>query len=312
MMGYTDRHFRYLLRGICQQSLLFTEMITTGAINYGDHKRLLYDACEHPLAVQIGGSDPVEILKACKIISGYAYDEINLNVGCPSNAVQNGNFGAKLMLEPDTVAKAIVLVKQHISIPFTIKCRIGVDDHDSYEFLHNFIKIIANAGVNVVYVHARKALLKGLSPKQNRTIPALKYDVVYRLKQDFPDLEIYLNGGINSLSSQEVKHELVDGIMLGREVYRNPLVLARVPFAKLASIRIASALRYLEYVAENTQQKVAHLTKHMQGLWYKQPMAAEFRYLTTCQDASLTKIQDFVLQYQRTVAIELAKQAGQS
>lgn len=229
MMDYTDRHCRYFLRLISQHCWLYTEMIHMGAILHGDKERFLaYHANEHPLALQLGGSDPSNLAASAKIAEDYGYDEINLNVGCPSDRVQLGKFGACLMKDPTLVSQCVAAMRAAVKIPVTVKTRIGVDDEDSYEYLKNFITQIAAAGCDIFIMHARKAWLKGLSPKENREIPPLCYEKVYQLKQDFPHLTFIINGGIKNLS--EVQHHLkyVDGVMLGREVYRNPYLLAEV------------------------------------------------------------------------------------
>ena len=199
MMDWTDRHERYFLRLFSRHILLYTEMITTGAILHGDRERLLgYDAREHPLALQVGGSDPEALAECARIGQDYGYDEVNLNLGCPSDRVQTGRFGACLMAEPDLVARCVDAMRRAVEVPVTVKTRIGIDDRDSYGELTHFVQTVASAGCEVFVVHARKAWLKGLSPKENREVPPLRYDMVYRLKQDFPDLEIVVNGGIQT------------------------------------------------------------------------------------------------------------------
>lgn len=229
MMDYTDRHDRYFLRLISQHAVLYTEMITTGAVIHGDRERLLgFDQSEHPVAVQLGGSNPQDLAASAQICEDYGYDEINLNVGCPSDRVKAGAFGASLMAQPDLVARCIDEMQQRVKIPVTVKCRIGIDDLDSYENMLNFVDIVANVGCSVFIVHARKAWLQGLSPKENRAIPPLRYDDVYRLKRERPGLEIIINGGITEIDEMKVHLEHVDGVMVGRAAYHNPFLLAQV------------------------------------------------------------------------------------
>jgi len=229
MIDWTDRHDRYFLRLISKQALLYTEMITTGAIIHGDKERHLgFNTEEHPVAIQLGGSNPADLAQCSKICEDYGYDEINLNVGCPSDRVQSGAFGACLMAQPDLVAECIVQMKAACELPVTIKCRIGIDDQDEYEDLQRFVTTTKEAGCETFIVHARKAWLQGLSPKENRDIPPLNYDRVYQLKREFPELEIIINGGIKTLDecTSHLKH--VDGVMMGREAYQNPFILADV------------------------------------------------------------------------------------
>lgn len=229
MLDWTDRHCRYFHRLLSQHSLLYTEMVTTGAILYGNAQRhLLFNDEEHPLALQLGGSDPGDLARCAKLAEEYGYDEVNLNVGCPSDRVQNGRFGACLMAEPQLVAECVAAMREAVSIPVTVKSRIGIDDRDSYEELTQFIATVSAAGCNTFIVHARKAWLSGLSPKENREIPPLRYDIVYQLKVDFPQLNIIINGGIGSLqqAGEHLRH--VDGVMVGREAYHNPYLLAQV------------------------------------------------------------------------------------
>ncbi len=215
MMQYTDMHDRYLFRLISKKIFLYTEMVTTGAIIYGKcHHQLEFNKEEHPVAIQLGGSDIKDLVECSKISEGYGYDEINLNVGCPSDRVQKGRFGACLMLEADHVMKCLESMQKAVDIPVSIKCRLGVDKEDSYEFLYNFIKTVEGSGIDTFIIHARNAILAGLSPRQNRHIPPLKYDYVYRLKKDLPNLNIIINGGIKSMeeSIDHLKH--VDGVMI--------------------------------------------------------------------------------------------------
>ncbi len=227
MMDYTDRHARYLLRLISRRTLLYTEMVTAAAVVHGDTARLLaFDAAEHPVALQLGGADPAEMAQAARIGAEFGYDEINLNIGCPSDRVQSGRFGACLMAEPDTVADCVRAMRAQTDVPVTVKTRIGIDHRDSYEELCAFVDKVAEAGCETFIVHARKAWLQGLSPKQNREIPPLDYPRVHRLKRDYPELEIIINGGIRSLDETERELAEVDGVMIGRAVFDDLWMLA--------------------------------------------------------------------------------------
>ncbi len=234
MMERTDRHDRYFLRLISRRARLYTEMLTASAVLHGDRGRLLgHDRAEHPLAVQLGGSDPAMLAEATRICADYGYDEVNLNVGCPSSRVQDGRFGACLMAEPDLVARCVAAMSEALAragarIPVTIKTRIGIDDQDSEPTLARFVQIVAAGGCQTFIIHARKAWLKGLSPRQNREIPPLRYDVVYRLKRAHPDLNIVINGGVTTLDEAAAHLTQVDGVMLGRAAYQNPYLLSRV------------------------------------------------------------------------------------
>ncbi|MEX2642899.1 MAG: tRNA dihydrouridine(20/20a) synthase DusA [Acetobacterales bacterium] len=229
MMEWTDRHDRYFLRLISRRVLLYTEMVTTGALLHGPRERLLrHHPAEHPLAFQIGGCDPAEMADCARFVEDAGYGEININVGCPSDRVQNGRFGACLMAEPETVAACVAAMRDAVDIPVTVKSRIGIDDDDSYDSLARFVRTVAEAGCETFVVHARKAILAGLSPKQNREVPPLQYDKVWRLKREFPALEIVINGGIRTLPGIEDHLAQVDGVMIGREAYQNPYFLAEV------------------------------------------------------------------------------------
>jgi tRNA-dihydrouridine synthase A len=225
MMGYTDCYYRYFMRLMTKRTLLYTEMLTTGAILRGDRDYLLrYDPLEHPLALQVGGSSPQDLAATALIASQYGYDEINLNVGCPSERVQSGRFGACLMAEPELVAACVSAMREVADIPVTVKTRIGIDQQESQEFFYHFIETVANAGCKTFIIHARKAWLNGLSPKENREIPPLRYDVVLQLKRDFPELEIIINGGIKTIPAIEDHLKQFDGVMIGREAYHNPFL----------------------------------------------------------------------------------------
>lgn len=229
MMDRTDRHFRYLMRQITTRTLLHTEMVTTGAILHGDRPKLLdFDPAEHPISLQLGGDNPADLATCAKVGEDWGYDEINLNVGCPSPRVQKGNFGACLMTQPELVAECVTAMQNAVSIPVTVKHRIGVDEQDSYEHLHNFVKVVSQTGCDRFSVHARKAWLQGLSPKENRNVPPLRYADVYRLKQDFPELWIEINGGIKALTQTKTHLKQVDAVMIGRAAYDNPYLFATV------------------------------------------------------------------------------------
>jgi tRNA-dihydrouridine synthase A len=285
MMDWTDRHCRYFHRLITRHAMLYTEMVTTGALIHGDHHRFLdYNVMEHPVAFQLGGSNPRELGLCAKLVEDYGYDEVNLNVGCPSDRVQNGRFGACLMLEPELVADCIAAMSAAVSIPVTVKSRIGVDDQDSYEALVDFISKVAAAGCKTFVIHARKAWLKGLSPKQNRDVPPLQYDVVYRLKSDFPHLEIIINGGISNLHDAENQVKQVDGVMVGREAYHNPYLLSEVDGRLFnASGQPNSRYEILEqltpYIEDQLTQgiRLNSITRHILGLFHGEPGARAWR-----------------------------------
>ncbi len=260
-------------------------MVTTGAVINGDRGKLLtYNNKEHPIALQLGGSDPKALAECAKIGEDYGYDEINLNVGCPSDRVQSGKIGACLMAEPELVSDGISAMKNACSIPVTVKHRIGIDDQDSYEELVDFVQIIAKSGCDSFIVHARKAILSGLSPKQNRDIPPLVYDRVYQLKKDFPKLEIIINGGIKTIKETQAHLSKVDGVMIGREAYHNPYMLASVDnefFSsdqKLSS-RVEIAEQMFPYIEHyiSTGGKLQHISRHMLGLFHAQPNGKQWR-----------------------------------
>ncbi len=285
MMDWTDRHCRYFLRLITRRALLYTEMVTTGAILFGDKDRhLAFDPAEHPVALQLGGADPGDLAECARIGESYGYDEINLNVGCPSDRVQNGRFGACLMGEPDLVAACVAAMAKAVQIPVTVKCRIGIDDRDGYEDLRGFVDRVAGAGCRTFIVHARKAVLAGLSPKQNRDIPPLRYDYVYRLKAELPDLEVILNGGVPDLEAAAQHLEHVDGLMFGRAAYQNPHMLARVDVDFFGETRtpptrfdVLDAL--MPYVERKCGEGIPlrRMTRHILGLFQGQPGARAWR-----------------------------------
>ncbi|MDD4914257.1 MAG: tRNA dihydrouridine(20/20a) synthase DusA [Methylococcales bacterium] len=276
MLDWTDRHCRYFHRMLSSHSLLYSEMVSTGAILHGNRQtHLQFDPAEHPVALQLGGSNPAELALCAKITEDFGYDEINLNIGCPSPRVRNGSFGACLMAEPELVAACVAAMRQTVKIPVTVKSRIGIDDRDSYPELVDFIATIAAAGCETFIVHARKAWLSGLSPKQNREIPPLRYDVVLRLKQDFPDLNIVINGGVTSLETALDLLRGVDGVMLGREIYHNPYLLSEVD-ARIfndhhaVKSRRDIVLTLLPYVEAQLRQGVRlnSMSRHYLGLFH--------------------------------------------
>lgn len=276
MLDWTDRHFRYFFRGISRHAFLYSEMVTTGALLHGDVRRHLeFSAEEMPIALQLGGSEPLELAQCAKLAESWHYQEVNLNVGCPSERVQRGAFGACLMLEPKLVADCIKAMQDATTLPVTIKHRLGVDDAESYEALADFVSTIADVGCKIFVVHARNAILKGLSPKENREVPPLKYDFVYRLKRDFPDLEIILNGGVKTLADIDTHLEHVDGVMIGREAYHNPWFLheadARYYSKSPPAVSRGAALRrMLPYVDAHLAAggRIRDITRHLLGLMH--------------------------------------------
>ncbi len=283
MMEWTDRHCRVLHRQLTRQALLYSEMVTAEAVIRGDRVRLLgFDAGEHPVALQLGGAEPVRLAHAAQIGADFGYDEINLNVGCPSDRVQSGRFGACLMREPALVADCVAAMRAAVHIPVTVKCRIGVDDQDPQASLRALIAACHEAGVTTFAVHARKAWLQGLSPRENRDVPPLDYDIVYAIKRENPDLTIVINGGIATLDDAARHLAHVDGVMLGRAAYHAPALLAEVDarFFGGASCDIAAAVEaYLAYVGRKLAEGVPlnAMTKHMLGLFNGRPGARQFR-----------------------------------
>jgi tRNA-dihydrouridine synthase A len=287
MMDWTDRHCRYFLRLLSRHTLLYTEMVTTGALLNGDHERFLrYDDAEHPIALQLGGSTPADLAACARMAQAHGYDEVNLNVGCPSDRVQNNMIGACLMAHPALVADCVKAMRDAVSIPVTVKHRIGINGRDSYEALGDFVGQVREAGCRSFTVHARIAILEGLSPKENRDIPPLRYDIAERLKADFPDLEVILNGGIKTLEACAEHLQTFDGVMLGREAYHNPYLLAQVDQQLFGSdapvLSRFDALRQMRpYIAAHIASGGAmhHVTRHMLGLGAGFPGARKFRQL---------------------------------
>jgi len=287
MMDWTDRHFRYFARQLSQRTLLYTEMVTTGALLHGDASRFLrHDKSEHPLALQLGGSVPADLAACAKLAEAAGYDEVNLNVGCPSDRVQNNMIGACLMAHPQLVADCVKAMRDAVGIEVTVKHRIGINGRDSYAELCDFVGQVSEAGCRSFTVHARIAILEGLSPKENREIPPLRYEVAAQLKQDFPELEIVLNGGIKTLEQCEAHLRVFDGVMLGREAYQNPYLLANVDQALFGSsaarVSRAEALRAMRpYIERHLAEGGAmhHITRHVLGLGQGFPGARRFRQL---------------------------------
>ena len=274
MMDRTDRHERFFLRSLSKKAYLYTEMINANAVLFGDQNELLkFNECEHPLAIQLGGNDPIKLSEAATISESYGYDEINLNIGCPSNKVQSGNFGAILMNKPNLVAKCVKAIKNKVNIPVSVKCRIGVDDMDEEKDLNTFIKKVSDSGCKIFIVHARKAWLKGLSPRENRNIPPLNYERVYKLKDEFPHLEIIINGGLENIEDSKNHLTKVDGVMMGRKAYENPFQLTKVdhlfygmPF--LSKTRKEVLLRMIPYIIQQHKAgiKINLISRHFMGL----------------------------------------------
>lgn len=285
MLDWTTRDCRAFHRVMSRHALLYTEMITTGAILYGPRERLLdYGAAEHPVAIQLGGSNPADLAECARICADYGYDEINLNVGCPSDRVQNGSFGACLMLEPDLVAHCVSAMKGVVSIPVTVKCRIGVDEQEPEQALFSLAEKVIGAGTDALIIHARKAWLKGLSPKENRDVPPLDYPLVHRLKQQWPDIPMAINGGIADWETITEQWQHMDGVMLGRAAYQNPELLLDVDprgFGVAAPVQDSyEAIAAFEpYIADQLQKgaRLSQMTRHMLGLFTGQPGARLYR-----------------------------------
>jgi tRNA-dihydrouridine synthase A len=285
MMDWTDRHCRFFHRLLSPHALLYTEMVTAPAVVHGDRARLLgFDPAEHPVALQLGGAEPRELAAAARVGESQGYDEINLNVGCPSDRVQSGRFGACLMREPALVADCIAAMRAAVSIPVTVKCRLGVDEQDEYEDLERFVETVRATGCNVFVVHARKAWLEGLSPKENREIPPLNYARVYRLKREFPALTIIINGGIASVADVHEHLLHVDGVMLGRTAYHEPYRLAQIEheiFGTPLPDRDAVLAQLRPYIEAHLARgdRLQHISRHILGLYQGLPGARAFRRL---------------------------------
>ncbi|MFP5441707.1 MAG: tRNA dihydrouridine(20/20a) synthase DusA [Gammaproteobacteria bacterium] len=317
MMEWTDRHDRYFLRLLSRRTRLYTEMVTAPALLHGDPARLLdFNTEEHPVALQLGGSDPQQLARAAELGAAAGYDEINLNVGCPSDRVQEGRFGACLMAEPGLVAECVSAMRARVRIPVTVKHRLGIDDQDSYEFTRGFIDTVRRAGCEVFIVHARKAILAGLSPKENREIPPLVYANVYRLKRDFPQLTIALNGGVKTLDEASLHLAQVDGVMIGREAYHNPWILhdadARL-FGDDGAPRPTRA-QIVEQMIPYIERQLAgghtlhSVTRHMLGLYHGVPGARAFRRILSTEGvkrgAGIHTLRQALAQVERAVVVD--------
>jgi tRNA-dihydrouridine synthase A len=284
-MDWTDRHCRTFHRVLAPNALLYTEMVHAQAVLHGDRERLLgFDPTEHPVALQLGGSDPAQLAEAASIGEQWAYDEINLNVGCPSDRVQAGRFGACLMKEPDVVADCVAAMRAAVRIPVTVKCRLGVDEQEDYPAFESFIDTVAAAGCETFVVHARKAWLSGLSPKENRDIPPLRYDWVYRLKQERPQLKVVINGGLDTVETSLAQLDHVDAVMIGRMAYHEPYRLHLLDCAlsgREAQSRESLLRAYLPYVERQLTAGVAikHISRHILGLFHAQPGGRAFRQI---------------------------------
>lgn len=291
MMDWTDRHCRYFHRQLSRHALLYTEMVVADAILHGDLDRVLgFDTSEHPLALQIGGNEPDKLARAAAIGAAHGYDEINLNVGCPSDRVQSGTFGACLMLVPGLVGACVAAMRAAVSVPVTVKCRIGVDDQDPEVALRAMAEAVFANGADALWVHARKAWLQGLSPKENREIPPLDYDIVYRLKQEYPDRFIGLNGGVTTLAEAAAHLDAVDGVMFGRAAYHTPAMLAGID-PMLAGGEEPDLREVIEAMARYADRHVARggrllqVTRHMVGLFHGRPGARAFRRMLSEEGA---------------------------
>ena len=301
MMDRTDRHCRYFHRLLTKRSLLYTEMLHANAVLKGDTEKLLnHHTDEHPLVLQLGGSDPSALSEASSISEKFGYSEVNLNVGCPSSKVQKGRFGAVLMKEPKLVAKCISQMKEATTLPVTVKCRIGVDDMDQNIHLDNFINEVSSAGCNTFIIHARKAWLKGLSPKDNREIPPLNYERVYKLKNTFPDLKFIINGGIKSLHESSIHLQHVDGVMIGREAYENPLLLAEVDSVifsdkKVSTSRSDILKSLIPYIGDELERgtKISHITRNLMGLFRGFDGAKNMRKYLISLNNAMNPIENF-------------------
>lgn len=285
MMAWTDRHCRYLLRLTSRHIRLFTEMITTGALLHGPQERLLrYHSHEHPVVIQLGGSEPAQMAECAMLAADHGYDEVNINVGCPSPRVQRGAFGACLMKEPNLVAELVAAMSAAVPVPVTVKCRLGVDEADDQETLEAFVSAVTEAGCRTLYLHARKALLNGLSPAQNRQIPPLEYERVYRIKEAFPQLSVVVNGGIVDLAAATDHLDRVDGVMIGRQAYQQPMFMNELAAAHLgeASLTAFEVMQgYMEYMRGELDQgaRLHDMTRHCLGLFAGMPGARHFRRL---------------------------------
>ena len=283
MMDWSDRHCRYFFRQLSREALVYTEMITTGALMHGDVERhLRFDAAEHPVALQLGGCDPEELAYCARLGERWGYDEINLNCGCPSERVQHGAFGACLMAEPELVADCVKAMQDAVSVPVTVKQRLGIDHVEDYGFVRRFVETLARAGCGIFIVHARNAVLKGLSPRDNREVPPLRYEDVYRLKREFPELTIIINGGIQTAAQVDTHLARLDGVMLGRAAYHDPYLLAQLEHRLCGTALIAREEvvgRMLRYARQEVEhgETLRSITRHMLGLFHGGPGARVWR-----------------------------------
>ena len=298
-MDWSDRHFRYFMRQVSGEARVYTEMITTGALLHGDVERhLAFSPEEHPVALQLGGSEPDDLARCAKLGEQYGYDEINLNIGCPSERVQRGAFGACLMAEPRLVADCVTSIREAVSIPVTVKHRIGIDQVEEYDFVRDFVGTVSEAGCRTFIVHARNAVLKGLSPKENREIPPLKYDYVYRLKRDFPALEFVINGGITTRAQIDAQLGKVDGVMLGRAAYHDPWLLADAGKSRADVVRAM-----VEYARRHLPLRA--VARHMLGLYHRMPHARVWRRMLSDSDRLRANRPELLLE-----ALELVERPG--
>ena len=298
MMDWTDRHCRYFLRQVSSEAFLYTEMITSGALLHGDVGRhLAFSVEEHPVGAQLGGSEPVELSRCARLVESYGYDEINLNIGCPSERVQRGAFGACLMAEPELVADCVRAMREAVGIPVTVKHRLGIDKIESFDFVSKFVEEISKAGCSTFIVHARNAVLKGLSPKENREVPPLKYEYVYRLKAQFPSLEFVLNGGIATKQQMQTQDSRTDGVMLGRVAYHDPWLIA-----DRGKSRAQVVQAMIPYASK--QKNLRHVARHMLGLYHGHPRARLWRRLLS--DAARLSQNDPALLLEALEAVESA------
>ena len=287
MMDHTDKHFRYLMRLLTKYSVLYTEMITTGALIHGNYKQFLeYNSNEHPIGIQLGGNNPKELLECAYMAENEGYDEVNLNIGCPSDRVQNGKFGAYLMNEKELVAECVHNISSNLQIPVTIKTRIGVDNNDTFDFLKEFIDTVSISGCETFIIHARKAILKGLSPKENRNIPPLNYQRVRKIKEKFPKLNIIINGGFTEIDQIKSELKYVDGVMIGRAAYQNPFLLSNIDnliFNQPKSFETRQSIleKYKNYAKKQIKKGVnlRNLTRHIIGLYKGQPGSRKYRQM---------------------------------
>ena len=311
MMDWSDRHCRFFFRQLSPHAVVYTEMVTTGALIHGDVERhLRFHPAEHPVALQLGGSEPVDLARCATLGLAYGYDEVNLNCGCPSERVQHGAFGACLMAEPQLVADCVKAMQDAVAVPVTVKHRLGIDSIEDYDFVRRFVETVAAADCRTFFVHSRNAILKGLSPKDNRAIPPLKYDYVYRLKREFPELGIVINGGVEALRAIEQHLQHVDGVMLGRAAYHDPYVLAAAE-AMLSGEPLPSRAQIVQSMFEYASEEVARgtslraIARHMLGLYHGQPNARLWRRMLS--DAGMLAANRTELLLNAVLAVESAE-----